>query len=213
METHLKIMHSIIVPYLQRELPFINVYNYFKYLQKCITNFNCVPFLLKLIQTLAYFLVDLDDMKLENNGEMLKTINKLMLILLESSDAKHIVEVLLLLMRDQFKSKDGSKLNLLLPKCISKVIKNPSFKLQAERTAEAYQLLAFVVKEMADIIATFEISLETSVMKTIKNLLAEILVMFPSSVQYYQEMLRSNTIRLHPNAEYIFREITDERSK
>lgn len=64
MQTHLKIMHSIIVPYLQRELSFINVYNYFKYMQKCITNFNCVPFLLKLIQTLAYFLVDLDEMKL-----------------------------------------------------------------------------------------------------------------------------------------------------
>lgn len=86
---------------------------------------------------------------------MLKTINKLMLILLESSDAKHIVEVLFLLMRDQLKSQDGSKLNLLLPKCIAKVIKNPSFRSQAQRSPDAIEVISFIVREVIDIIGTF----------------------------------------------------------
>lgn len=60
MQTHLKIMHSIIVPYLHRELSFINVYNYFKYIQKIITVTNSSPYLLNLVRTLAFFLIDLD---------------------------------------------------------------------------------------------------------------------------------------------------------
>lgn len=67
METHLKIMHSIIVPYLHKELSFINVYNYFKYIQKVMVHANSAPFLLNLVRTLSFFLIDLDELKLENS--------------------------------------------------------------------------------------------------------------------------------------------------
>lgn len=43
---------------------------------------NSSPFLLNLVRTLSFFLIDLDELKLENSGEMVKTINKLLLILL-----------------------------------------------------------------------------------------------------------------------------------
>lgn len=57
-------MSAIIVPYLHRELPFINVYNYFKHLQKVMVTANLDPFLLSLVKTLSFFLVDLDESKL-----------------------------------------------------------------------------------------------------------------------------------------------------
>ena len=74
MGIHLKIMSSIILPYLNRELSFINVYNYFKYIQVIIQTADCAPYLLNLVRTLAFFLIDLDEIKLENNSEMLRTI-------------------------------------------------------------------------------------------------------------------------------------------
>lgn len=64
METHLKIMNAIIIPYLHRELSFINVYNYFKHVQKIILASNCASSLLNLVQTLSYFLIDIDELKL-----------------------------------------------------------------------------------------------------------------------------------------------------
>ena len=64
MGTHLKIMYSIILPYLNRELSFINVYNYFKHLQTIIQGADCAPYLLNLVRTLAFFLIDLDEIKL-----------------------------------------------------------------------------------------------------------------------------------------------------
>lgn len=63
METHMKIMWSIIPPYLEKELPFINVYNYFRYLQKIIMNAHVGPSLLGLVKILCYFLIDVDEMR------------------------------------------------------------------------------------------------------------------------------------------------------
>ena len=54
-------------------------------MQKLVIDANCAPYLLSIIRTLSYYLVDLDEIRLENNGEMLKTINRLMLVLLETS--------------------------------------------------------------------------------------------------------------------------------
>jgi hypothetical protein len=64
---------------------------------------------------------------------MLKTINKLLLILLEVSEPKHILEVLFTLMKNELKVNGNAKLTLLLPKCIGKVIKNPIFKSQNQK--------------------------------------------------------------------------------
>lgn len=153
MGTHLKIMHSIIMPYLQRELPFINVYNYFKYLQVIIVDVNFAPVLSNLVSTLAFFLVDLDEIKLENNGEMLKTINKLLLIMLETSEPRHILEVLFIMMKKQFKLQDHHKLTLLLPKCVLKVIKNPSFKMQVDRNSISQECISFVVMETLEVVS------------------------------------------------------------
>ena len=68
-------------------------------MQKLVIDANCAPYLLSIIRTLSYYLVDLDEIRLENNGEMLKTINRLMLVLLETSEPKHILEVLFIMMR------------------------------------------------------------------------------------------------------------------
>jgi hypothetical protein len=86
------------------------------------------------VRVLAFFLIDLDELKLENHAEMLKTINKLLLILLEISEPKLILEVLFVLMKQELKNNGNTKLTLLLPKCIGKVIKNPIFKTQNENT-------------------------------------------------------------------------------
>lgn len=57
-------MNSIIMPYLNRELSFINVYNYFKYLQEMVQKMNFSSVLLSLVRTLTFFLIDLDEIKL-----------------------------------------------------------------------------------------------------------------------------------------------------
>lgn len=91
MDTHLKIMNSAIQPYLNGDLPFINVYNYFKYIQGIISHVNVERYLLLLMRTFIFFLIDLDEIKPDNNSEMMKTINKILLILLEISEPKHIL--------------------------------------------------------------------------------------------------------------------------
>ena len=91
MDTHLKIMNSAIQPYLNGDLPFINVYNYFKYIQGIISHVNVGRYLLLLMRTFIFFLIALDEIKPDNNSEMMKTINKILLILLEISEPKHIL--------------------------------------------------------------------------------------------------------------------------
>ncbi len=86
---------------------------------------------------------------------MLKTINKLLLILLEISEPKHILEVLFIMMKQQLKNGGNAKLSLLLPKCIGKVIKNPLFKSQYERREENAECLDYIAKELVEILCTY----------------------------------------------------------
>lgn len=123
------------------------------------------------MRTLAYFLIDLDETKLENYSEMLKTINKLLLILLEISDTKHILEVLFIIMKQELRRNGNIKLLLLLPKCMGKVVKNPIFTSQYLRQPHNHDTLMYIITELASLISTFDIGEDTSIMRTIKNLL------------------------------------------
>lgn len=104
MDTHLKIMYSIFVPFLKGEIPCINVYTYIKDLNKILNaasinpalveqQVKIAPYLLQITRSLLYLLIDLDQngAKIENYKELLKLVNKNILNLLEFSEAKHIL--------------------------------------------------------------------------------------------------------------------------
>ena len=85
------------------------------------------------------------------------------------------------MLREQLGVQDNSKLNLLLPKCMGKVIKNPSFRTQYERNSQVFEWLTYIIKEIKDIIICFEILPESPIIKTLKNLLLEIITMYPQT--------------------------------
>jgi hypothetical protein len=73
-------------------------------------------------------MVDVDESKSDQRSRLVKTINKILLLLFDYSDPHHILEVLFILLRARFQMKScnclSKKAYFLLPKCIARVIKS-----------------------------------------------------------------------------------------
>lgn len=76
-----------------------------------------------------FFLIDLDENVIDNKDEITKTVNKIILFILEKSESRHMLEVLMILLDSQLKlnANTNSKVQHLFYKCIGKVSKFPKF--------------------------------------------------------------------------------------
>jgi len=133
------------MPYLGQSLQTINVYNYFKLLTARITHMSepfseqidfVIPYLRNLMRLLMFFLIDLSESRLDNKDELVKTVNKIILVLLEKMPADHLLEVMTMLLKYSIKNKLVKKLSQLLMKCIQKSITSPSFAVKAQKNVK-----------------------------------------------------------------------------
>lgn len=78
---------------------------------------------------MMYFLIDLDENVIENKEEITKNTNRIILSILEKSESRHMLEVLVVLLDYQIKLNVNvnSKIQHLLYKCMGKVAKFRKF--------------------------------------------------------------------------------------
>jgi hypothetical protein len=129
----MKIIYSIVVPFMKKEIPVINVFTYFRELARLFNFSEGLKYshcLKDLTRMLMYFLIDLDDNSIDNKDEITKTVNKIILFILEKSESRHMLEVLVILIDYQLKLNINinSKIQHLIYKCIGKVSKFPRFQ-------------------------------------------------------------------------------------
>lgn len=107
------------------------MYSYLKELTRLICNepqLKISHCLKDLFRMLVYFLIDLDDNNIENKSEISKTVNKIILSLLEIAETRHMVEILFMLLRGEMERDSSVKLQHLLVKCMGKITQNPKFR-------------------------------------------------------------------------------------
>ena len=86
-------------------------------------------YLSELTRLLLYYLIDLDEKPPRGHScqEMTKNINKCVLNILETSDSRHIIEILFLLGKRHLELGISTKLIHIIFKCISKAFKYTQF--------------------------------------------------------------------------------------
>lgn len=85
--------------------------------------------------------------------------------------------------REQIIAGIYTKLNLLLPKCMGKVLKAHTFKLQVEhRNPEYLDILRYTVDQIINIFMEFNVCSENPIMKTMKGLLNDMLTLYGNNV-------------------------------
>lgn len=122
----MKIIYSVVVPFMKKEIAVINAFTYFRELSRLFFNTEAPPpryshCLKDLTRLLMYFLIDLDENAIDNKAEITKTVNKIILYLLEKSDKRHMLEVLFILLQYQLRHNCNTKIQHLIYKCIGKV--------------------------------------------------------------------------------------------
>ena len=73
------------------------------------------------------------------------------------------------------------------------------------------ECLAYIIKESAEVITEFDLSLESSMMKSIRSLLQDILSMFPQTFGIFEQI--SKIPNLHPAVEFLYKDLAQERIK
>lgn len=113
-----------------------------------------------------FFLIDLDENPIENKETIMKNINKIILQILEYSENRHMLEVLVLLLKSQLRlgATYSGKIQSLIYKCMGKVIKTPKF---ADKWPEK---LMFVLEETNFMINKYEIKIDSPLAKSIKTM-------------------------------------------
>jgi hypothetical protein len=132
-DTNMKIIYSIVVPFMKKEIPVINVFTYFRDLSKLFGSIDGSKYshcLKDLARMMMYFLIDLDENVIDNKEEITKSTNKIILTILEKSDSRHMLEVLVVLLDYQVKLNVNvnSKIQHLFYKCMGKVAKFRKFE-------------------------------------------------------------------------------------
>lgn len=110
---------------------------------------------------LIYFLIDLDENTIENKEEITKTVNRIILFVLERADSRHMLEVLVLLLRYQLDLNANIKIQHLIYKCIGKVTKFPKF---------GHENLQYIIAETNALFNAFDIKIDHPLVKTIRNI-------------------------------------------
>ena len=146
------------------------MFSYIREFQKVLSPHSHPPpintCLRDLFRILVYFLIDLDDHNIENKGEITKGVNKLILILLENTETRYMVEVLFIILRNEIKIARNVKLQNLVVKCTSRIVTHPKFhKVHT----------GFILSEVNKIIIEFNVTTEHPLTKSLKALLKAIL--------------------------------------
>ena len=67
-----------------------------------------------------FFLIDLSDSKMDNKDELMKVVNRTVLLLLDCIHAEHLIEVMMIMLEYTIKNNLNKKLGHLLTKCLAK---------------------------------------------------------------------------------------------
>lgn len=180
-ETHLKIIYSVVVPFMKREICTINMFTYIKELGRFMhateglakvaavgERSRFALHLKDLTRVLIYFLIDLDENSIDNKEQITRVVNRVILLLLEHNDSRHLLEILFLLLRTQMALNLSTKILHLLMKCIGKVCNNSSFKLREEDN------LAFVLAQTNALLAENSVPLDHTIVKSIRNVINDL---------------------------------------
>ena len=125
-----KILYSILPSFFSGEISYINVFEFIKELIK-ITGESYQyksKYLRELTRMLLYMLVDMDERPPSDGCQDLsKQVNKCILNILETSDSRHLLEILFLLGKQHLELNRSLKLQQIIFKCILKTIKYIDF--------------------------------------------------------------------------------------
>jgi hypothetical protein len=125
--THIKIMDSVMLPYLDQCLQSINMHNYMSRLAATLNRINechVTPYLRNLLRLLMFFLVDVNSSNLEDKQQITKSTNKVILIILDKVPADHLLEVMQMLLKYSHIQNLARTVSNLLTKCMKKTSLN-----------------------------------------------------------------------------------------
>jgi hypothetical protein len=113
---------------------------------------------------------------------------------LERADSRHMLEVLVLLLRYQLDLNANIKIQHLIYKCIGKVTKFSKF---------GHEHLQYIISETNSLFTTFDIKMDHPLVKTIRNIWKSDLLSM-NFAPYVDEIIKN--MDLNPNLRQIYRE-------
>jgi tetratricopeptide (TPR) repeat protein len=155
-------------------------------------------YLRELTRMLLYMLVDLDETPLNGQGakEMSKQVNRCVLNILETSNARHVMEILFLLGKRHLQLNLNVKLVHIIIKCIDKTIKYTDF---SNHLAEN---IHYILRQNEDIFEEFGITPDSVYFRTFKGLYYDLFKIYPLAQDIFEEA-RQNKPQ-HPTTVHIY---------
>jgi hypothetical protein len=205
-DTHMKIIYSVVVPFMKKEIPIINVFTYFRELARLFNGSEGLKYshcLKDLTRMLMYFLIDLDENSIENKDEITKTVNKIILYILEKSESRHMLEVLVILLQYQLKlnSNSNSKIQHLIYKCIGKVVKFQKFE------GKWRENIPYIIGETNSIFNLYDIKVDHPLIRTIKAIWKNDIIINSSYFNFIEDYFKTQEI--NPTLAQLFNEVTN----
>lgn len=171
----------MVLPYLNQSLHSLNVYSYFKFLANRVGELCdplhgdpevIVPYLRNFVRINIFFLLDLNESRIDNKDELSKSVNKILLILLDTMAADHMLEIMSMLLNYSVKHNLSKRLNQLLMKCIMKTVKRDNF------TSKAQKNIKFIFNFFITLIQEHKIENDEVIIKNLKFIFTELMAKF-----------------------------------
>lgn len=123
-----------------------------------------IPHLRNFMRLNIFFLLDLNESKLDNKEELSKLVNKILLILLDTMPADHMFEIMTMLLNYSVKNNLSKRLNQLLMKCILKTVKRENFNSKAQKN------IKFIFNFFITLIQDNKIENDEVIIKNLKSI-------------------------------------------
>ena len=197
-EKYVKILYSILTPFFSNEIPFINFFEFVQELIKVTAEEYEYKkkYLRELTRMLLYTLVDVDE-KQGTNCQVGKLINRCLLNILETSDPRHLLEILYLLGKQHLELNVSVKLVHIIIKCIAKLAKYTYFSLDLKNN------ITYIYEQNSLIFDKFKISEDSPFIRTFKNLYFDLFKTYPEAIVIFKSSLSNRT---HPTIVKLYEE-------